>query len=79
MARRERPASAAQAAGSNPCDKGVDGVFATQLGGHHAYQVKFRTGRPSLTWDELSNFIGLVDRVDRRARSSPTATALPMW
>src|SRR5450432_2388503 len=48
-------------------DKGVDGVFATQLGGHHAYQVKFRTGRPSLTWDELSNFIGQSDRVDQRA------------
>jgi superfamily II DNA or RNA helicase len=48
-------------------DKGVDGVFETQLGGHHAYQVKFRTGRPSLTWDELSNFIGQADRVDRRA------------
>ncbi len=45
----------------------MDGVFATQLGGHHAYQVKFRTGRPSLTWDELSNFIGQADRVDRRA------------
>ena len=45
----------------------MDGVFATQLGGHHAYQVKFRTGRQSRTWDELSNFIGLVDRVDRRA------------
>ena len=47
-------------------DNGVDGVFATQLGGYHAYQVKFRTGRPSLTWDELSTFIGLADRVEQR-------------
>ena len=47
-------------------DKGVDGVFETQLGEYHAYQVKFRTGRPSLTWDELSTFIGLADRVDQR-------------
>lgn len=47
-------------------DKGVDGVFETQLGEYHAYQAKFRTGRPSLTWDELSTFIGLADRVDRR-------------
>src|SRR6266516_2482495 len=47
-------------------DKGVDGIFETQLGEHHAYQVKFRTGRPSLTWDELSTFIGLADRVERR-------------
>lgn len=47
-------------------DKGVDGVFETQLGEYHAYQAKFRTGRPSLTWDELSTFIGLADRVDQR-------------
>src|SRR5207253_2096239 len=47
-------------------DKGVDGVFETQLGEYHAYQSKFRTGRPSLTWNELSTFIGLADRVDQR-------------
>ena len=47
-------------------DKGVDGVFETQLGDYHAYQAKFRTGRPSLTWDELSTFIGLADRVEQR-------------
>jgi superfamily II DNA or RNA helicase len=47
-------------------DKGVDGIFETQLGEHHAYQAKFRTGRPSLTWDELSTFVGLADQVDQR-------------
>jgi predicted helicase len=47
-------------------DKGVDGIFQTQLGEYHAYQVKFRTGRPSLSWDELSTFIGLADRVKQR-------------
>src|SRR5881275_1940700 len=47
-------------------DKGVDGVFETQLGEYHAYQAKFRTGRPSLTWDELSTFIGLADRLEQR-------------
>jgi len=47
-------------------DKGVDGVFETELGEYHAYQAKFRSGRPSLTWDELSTFIGLADRVDHR-------------
>src|SRR6266516_928553 len=47
-------------------DKGVDGIFETQLGEYHAYQAKFRTGRPSLTWDELSTFIGLADRVGQR-------------
>src|SRR6266513_1858171 len=47
-------------------DKGVDGIFETQLGEYHAYQAKFRTCRPSLTWDELSTFIGLADRVGQR-------------
>jgi predicted helicase len=47
-------------------DKGVDGVFETQIGEYHAYQAKFRTGRLSLTWDELSTFIGLADRVEQR-------------
>jgi len=47
-------------------DKGVDGIFETQLGEYHAYQAKFRTGRPSLTWNELSTFIGLADHVEHR-------------
>jgi superfamily II DNA or RNA helicase len=42
-------------------DKGVDGVLQTLLGQFNAYQIKFRTGRPSLTWRELSTFIGLAD------------------
>ena len=42
-------------------DQGVDGVLQTLLGQFNAYQVKFRTGRPSLTWRELSTFIGLAD------------------
>jgi predicted helicase len=47
-------------------DNGVDEVFETQLGEYHAYQVKFRTERPSLTGDDLSKFIDLADRVDQR-------------
>ena len=48
-------------------DKGVDGIFETQLANTcRLYQAKFRTGRPSLTWDELSTFIGLADRVKQR-------------
>ena len=47
-------------------DNGVDGIFETPLGEYHAYQSKFRTGRPSLTWNELSTFIGLADRVEQR-------------
>ena len=41
-------------------DQGVDGVLQTLLGQFNAYQIKFRTGRPSLTWRELSTFIGLA-------------------
>lgn len=42
-------------------DYGVDGVLRTRLCQFSPYQVKFRTGRPALTWRELSTFIGLVD------------------
>ena len=38
----------------------------TQLVELHAYQAKFRTGRPSLNWTELSTFIGLANRADAR-------------
>ena len=47
-------------------DRGVDGIIETQLGEVHAYQAKFRTGRPSLNWTELSTFIGIADRADAR-------------
>ncbi len=40
---------------------GVDGVFETAAEEATCYQVKFRTGRPSLTWTELSTFFGLSD------------------
>ena len=42
-------------------DYGVDGVMHTTLGGHQVYQVKFRSGRSPLTWEELSTFMGLSD------------------
>jgi len=42
-------------------DYGIDGVFETTLGQYNAYQVKFRSNRPALTWRELSTFIGLAD------------------
>jgi hypothetical protein len=42
-------------------DQGVDGVLQTVLGQFNAYQIKFRSGRPSLTWREFSTFIGLAD------------------
>jgi predicted helicase len=42
-------------------DYGIDGIYENDLPGYKAYQVKFRSGRPSLTWDELSTFFGLPD------------------
>ena len=42
-------------------DYGIDGVLKTRLGQHSVYQVKFRTNRPSLTWREVSTFMGLAD------------------
>ena len=47
--------------GLTQTDQGVDGVLQTLLGQFNAYQIKFRTGRPALTWRELSTFIGLAD------------------
>ncbi len=45
---------------------GVDGIFETHLGQFNAYQAKFRSGRPSLNWTELSTFMGLTDQVEQR-------------
>jgi superfamily II DNA or RNA helicase len=47
-------------------DMGVDGVFRASDGSHHAYQVKFRRGRPALGWAELATFMGLSDRAVQR-------------
>jgi superfamily II DNA or RNA helicase len=47
-------------------DQGVDGVLKQFDGALAAYQVKFRTGRPTLAWRDLSTFIGLADRVAHR-------------
>jgi superfamily II DNA or RNA helicase len=49
-------------------DYGIDGVFETQLAHYSAYQAKFRTNRPSLTWRELSTFMGLADSPEIRSR-----------
>ena len=51
-----------------PSDAGVDGIFKTHSGFYNSYQVKFRTGRPALTWnsDGLGNFLGQSDRVNKR-------------
>ena len=52
--------------GTNQQDMGVDGVFKTVSDEFNAYQAKFRTDRKSLTWGELSTFMGLTDKVSKR-------------
>lgn len=47
--------------GLTSSDYGVDGLYLTPVGQYNAYQAKFRTGRPGLTWRELSTFMGLAD------------------
>lgn len=47
-------------------DMGIDGVFVTPVDEAVCYQSKFRTGRPALTWTELSTFYGLADVGQRR-------------
>ena len=54
------PTTTLQTLGLGQQDYGVDGVFQTLLGHFNAYQVKFRTNRPALTWRELSTFMGLA-------------------
>jgi len=47
-------------------DMGVDGVYESILGALNAYQVKFRSNRPKLRWEDLSTFMGLTEQVDQR-------------
>ncbi|MHB8522840.1 MAG: DEAD/DEAH box helicase [Limisphaerales bacterium] len=62
------PSRILQSLGLAAKDYGVDGVFKTLLGNFNAYQVKFRTNRPALTWRELSTFMGLADSPQIRSR-----------
>ena len=62
------PTQILQVLGLAAKDYGVDGVFKTLLGHFNAYQVKFRTNRPALTWRELSTFMGLADSPQIRSR-----------
>lgn len=51
---------------NTPRDMGVDGTYQTHGNELRAYQVKFRSNRIALTWDELSTFMGLTDQVSQR-------------
>jgi hypothetical protein len=52
-------------------DLGADGVYKRWTGQYNAYQSKFRTGRPALTWQELSTFMGLTDQVGDATSFAP--------
>ena len=45
---------------------GIDGVFKTRLKKTCAYQVKFRSNRTSLSWDDVSHLLALGDQADQR-------------
>lgn len=60
------PITVADSLGLPLKDMGVDGVYRSTDGTHHAYQVKFRTGRPAIGWAELATFMGLSDRAVQR-------------
>lgn len=59
-------------------DMGVDGTYLTVDGELRAYQVKFRSRRAALTWEDLSTFMGLTDQVSQRVlfTNSETLPAL---
>ena len=68
------PSSILQNLGLAAQDYGVDGVFQTLLGNFNAYQVKFRTGRPALTWPSCPrSWAWPTVRKSAAACCSPTA------
>ena len=45
--------------------KGIDGVYESRLGGHVAYQVKYRK-KGYLTYTEVAPFLGITERFTER-------------
>jgi predicted helicase len=60
------PPTIARRLGWHSTDHGADGLVETESGDLRAYQVKFRSGRASLPWAEVSTFFGVTDRSDDR-------------
>jgi superfamily II DNA or RNA helicase len=60
------PPTIARQLGWHSKDHGADGLIETESGDLRAYQVKFRSGRASLPWVEVSTFFGVTDRSDDR-------------
>ena len=55
------PPSLLEKASLDSHDYGIDGMATDKEGNLSAYQVKFRYGRPALTWREVSTFMALAD------------------
>lgn len=55
------PAKKLRYVGLTRKDLGADGVAESILGGWCAYQVKFRSGRQGLNWEEMATFFGQAD------------------
>jgi len=50
-----------------PADsKGIDGVYRSLAGGYVPYQVKFRSNRPALGFNEVAPFLGITERATDR-------------
>ena len=45
---------------------GIDGIYETTGDECVAYQVKFRTERVALTWNDVSSFFGVSERIQQR-------------
>ena len=46
--------------------KGIDGVYKSMLGDHVPYQVKFRSKRPALGFNEVAPFLGITEKATDR-------------
>ena len=46
--------------------KGIDGVYKTMLDGLVPYQVKFRSNRPALGFNEVAPFLGITEKATDR-------------
>jgi superfamily II DNA or RNA helicase len=46
--------------------KGIDGVYKSMLGDYVPYQVKFRSNRPALGFNEVAPFLGITEKATDR-------------
>lgn len=46
--------------------KGIDGVYKSMLGTYVPYQVKFRSNRPALGFNEVAPFLGITEKATDR-------------